>query len=157
MHLSRFCKKLSTDSSNVLSELANMMRTMTKSSKIELVIGEMHFALEDLQNALKSLPNHSISPPTETTVQDSCNTTTVKTNRKDNIVVPVVEIVPLVTIASLLIEVAARVQEIMESVNELASQAEFEQESTKGTDTNKSNHHNGDNQDNVTIATTGRV
>lgn len=157
MHLSRFCKKLSTDSSNVLCELVNMMRTMTKSSKIDLVIGEMHDALEDLQNALKSLPNHSISPPAETTVQGSCNTA-VKTNRKDNIVVPVVEIVPLVTIASLLIEIAARVQEIMESVNELASQAEFEPGSAKRTDTtNKSNHHNGNNQDNVTIATTEKV
>lgn len=156
MHLSRFCKKLSTDSSSVLSEVANVMRTMTKSSKIDLFVGEMHFALEDLQNALKSLPNHSISPPAGT-VQPSCNTT-VKTYRKPDIVVPVVEIVPLVTIASLLIEIAARVQEIMESVNELASQAEFEPGTTKTTDdTNKSNQHNGDNQDNVTIPTSGKV
>lgn len=141
-HLGRFCKKLSTNSSNVLDELANMMKTMTKSSKIDLLLEEMNSAVKDLQDALKSLPNQSISTP-EITVYKPSNNTTVKPYTKFNSI-PVVKIVPLITTASLLIEIASRVEEITESVNELANEAEFEPERIKKTNNDSPNQHSGD-------------
>ncbi|KAL3536682.1 hypothetical protein ACH5RR_000048 [Cinchona calisaya] len=140
-HLGGICKKLSSSSSDILKELAIMMRTMTKSSRIGLVVEEMNFSVEDLQNALKSLPNQSVSSP-EVTAADSCNDTEEGEPNTKPQIVPLMEIVPLVTAASLLIEIAAKVEGIVEATNHLASRAEFD---------------DGDSQDNVKLMTLQKV
>ena len=59
---------LSTNSSEVLKELVITMKTLTKSSKIDLLIGEMNLAVQKLQDSLNSLPN-SFSGPIVSTLQ----------------------------------------------------------------------------------------
>ena len=57
---------LSTNSSEVLKELVITMKTLTKSSKIDLLIGEMNLAIQKLQDSLNSLPNSFIGPTVST-------------------------------------------------------------------------------------------
>ncbi|XP_065638100.1 aluminum-activated malate transporter 10 [Quercus suber] len=65
-HLSDVCMVLSTNSSKVLKELVITMKTLTKSSKIDLLIGEMNLAVQKLQDSLNSLPNSFIGPTVST-------------------------------------------------------------------------------------------
>ena len=67
-HLSDVCMVLSTNSSEVLKELVITMKTLTKSSKIDLLIGEMNLAVQKLQDSLNSLPN-PFSGPIVSTLQ----------------------------------------------------------------------------------------
>ncbi|XWS32016.1 hypothetical protein CRYUN_Cryun23aG0124700 [Craigia yunnanensis] len=57
-HLSDKCLKVSSYSTNVLKELALTIKKMKKSSKIDFRVAEMNFAIQELQDALKSLPSH---------------------------------------------------------------------------------------------------
>lgn len=116
---------------------------MTKSSKMVLMIEEMNFLVQDLQNALKSLQNPSVST-TEVTAAAS-GSGTGEPNTKPHII-PLMEIVPLITAASLLIEIAARVEGIVEAITQLASQAEFEPKKRS------QSHNNGESQDNIKIS-----
>lgn len=110
-HFSNLCITLSVKSSAVLKQLVVSITTMQKSSRIDFMVEEMRSAVEDLQNALKSLSKQSTG--------DLITSTTV------------VEIVPLVTISSLLIEIAARTEKIAEAVEGLAEKAEFKVESAE--------------------------
>ncbi|KAL8494868.1 hypothetical protein ACS0TY_019149 [Phlomoides rotata] len=127
-HFSKFCTTLSTKSSAVLKQLVVSITTMKKSSKIDFMVEEMRSAVEDLQNALKSLskqPIQSMEPKTGDVVTSST-------------VVTLVEIVPLVTISSLLIEIAARTEKIAEAVERLAEKAEYKVESAEEMKKNQS-------------------
>ncbi|KAF6153670.1 hypothetical protein GIB67_000903 [Kingdonia uniflora] len=112
-HLSEVCMRLSSHSSNVLKELAQMTKSMKKSTKIDFAIGEMNGAVLDLQDALKSLPTQ-LTPPPQT------NTAVLAPTA-----VPLIEVAPLVTVASLLIEIASRVEGVFASVDELSRLANF--------------------------------
>ncbi|KAG8363240.1 hypothetical protein BUALT_Bualt19G0001600 [Buddleja alternifolia] len=118
-HFSKFCVELSSKSSAVLKELAVITNTMTKSSKIDFIVEEMNNAAQELQNAMKSLSKQPIA------------STVTKLGGSDAglDIVPLVEIVPLVTVSSLLIEIAARTENIAKAVNGLADIAEFRVES----------------------------
>ncbi|GJR27100.1 aluminum-activated malate transporter 10-like protein [Tanacetum coccineum] len=48
---------LSSSSSNVMRELANIVNTMTRSAKIDMAVEDMKNAVKELQNDLKSLPD----------------------------------------------------------------------------------------------------
>lgn len=85
------------------------------------MVEEMRGAVADLQNALKSLSKQPIQS-TEPKTGDLVTSPPVVT---------LVEIVPLVTISSLLIEIAARTEKIAEAVEELAQKAEFKVESAE--------------------------
>ncbi|XP_030969809.1 aluminum-activated malate transporter 10-like [Quercus lobata] len=65
-HLSDVCMVLSTNSSEVLKESVITMKTLTKSPKIDLLIGEMNLAVQKLQDSLNSLPNSFIGPTVST-------------------------------------------------------------------------------------------
>ncbi|GAY45747.1 hypothetical protein CUMW_091730 [Citrus unshiu] len=125
-HLNNICMRLSSSSSNVLQELAFALKTMKQSSKINLSVGEMNFAVQELKHALISLPNHNISikNPSPSTVEASgnCNTEPITSIRASS---SFMEILPLATLASLLIENAAKIEVIVNGVNELAVLAEF--------------------------------
>ncbi|KAK4476324.1 hypothetical protein RD792_015469, partial [Penstemon davidsonii] len=136
-HFSKFCIKLSSDASAVMKELAVVISTMTKSSKIDLMIEEMNSAVQQLQDAMKSLSKQPIAS----------SVTGIAT---------IVEIVPLVTASSLLIEIVARTENIAKAVNGLAEKAEFRVESdtkTKESQNQKviTEEHKGDKKTMMTL------
>lgn len=122
-HFSKYCIGLSSSSSDVLKEMAVIMNTMTKSTKIDLMVNEMNDAVQELQGVLKSLSKQPI-------IRDSKNGTGGG-NKSSTTMVRVMEIVPIVSISTLLIEIAARIEKGVEAINELANKAEFEEGTKK--------------------------
>ncbi|KAG6434244.1 hypothetical protein SASPL_105867 [Salvia splendens] len=114
-HFGNFCVRLSNKSSAVLKELAVVMSTMKKPTKIDFMVEEMKSAVQELENALKSLSKQPIQ--------------TAEAKAGD--VVTLVEVVPLVTVSSLLIEIAARTEKLAGAVNGVAEKAEFEVETSE--------------------------
>lgn len=98
---------------------------MTKSSKIDLMVEEMRSSVQELHAAMRSLSKQQIES-TEPKIGDLVNGT-----NGSPIIVTLVDIVPLVTVSSLLIEIAARTEKIAETVNGLAKKAEFKDESAE--------------------------
>lgn len=101
-HVSNACMELCLRSSEVLKELANCLKSMTKSSKLNYLIGDMNFAAQLLQDALNALPGQLIM------------------NRPS-----LLEVVPLVTMMSLLVEISTRIEVLADGVMEFAELAEF--------------------------------
>ncbi|PIN24540.1 hypothetical protein CDL12_02725 [Handroanthus impetiginosus] len=122
-HFSKFCIRLSATTSAVMKELAVSIRTMTKSLKIDHMVRELRNAVEELQNFLKSLSEQTISS-TEPKIPHS----DMGEGNESPTVVTLVEVLPLVTVSSLLIEIAARTEK-----NGLADKAKFRVESTEKT------------------------
>lgn len=102
--------RLSSQCSQVLKELAATMKTMRKYSTTDVLVGEMNFAVQELQNALKSLPNQLLQ---------------IGAKGEQTTTVPLIDILPLATAIFLLIEIAARIEGIVDAVDELADLAEF--------------------------------
>ncbi|KAL3737524.1 hypothetical protein ACJRO7_019120 [Eucalyptus globulus] len=123
-HLKGYLKHASmavcSHSCNVLRELSKSVKTTTKSSKLYLSVGEMKFALQELQNALKSLPTQLIL---EQVLASQANEN--KSTTKKECAPPVMEVIPLATLVSLLTEIVARIEEIVDGVIKLAELAEF--------------------------------
>lgn len=94
------------------------------------MVEEVRSAVQELQNALKSLSKQPIQS-TEPKTRDLVNG--VGEGNASPTVVTLVEIVPLVTVSSLLIEIAARTEKVVEAVNGLAEKAEFRVESAEET------------------------
>lgn len=91
---------------------------MKRSSQIDISIEEMNDAVQDLQENLKSLSCFLIEPKAlEATVENE--------NKEAILTVPLVEVLPLVSFASLLIEIAGRIEGLVKAVEELANLAEF--------------------------------
>ncbi|XP_026425342.1 aluminum-activated malate transporter 10-like isoform X2 [Papaver somniferum] len=119
-HLSNVCIRLSSHSSVVLRELTVMIKTMKKSSSIEISIGEMGSAVQELQHAMKCLP---IPPLLPLLVKSQTEITELSPATQAN--TPLMEVLNLVTITSLLVEISARIEDIVDAVNELASMTGF--------------------------------
>ncbi|KAI4364686.1 hypothetical protein MLD38_020743 [Melastoma candidum] len=101
-HLSDACMALCLHSSEVLKELATCLKSMTRSSKLSYLVEKMNFAVQELQEKLNALPGQLLE------------------NRPS-----LREVVPLVTMMSLLVEVATRIEVLADRVVELAELAEF--------------------------------
>lgn len=95
---------------------------MNKSSKVELSVGEMNSAVQELQNVMKSLQNQLVLSPLME--NETSNNDQGERNTKQNML-PLIEILPVATVASLLIEIAARIEGIVDEVDVLAVKAEF--------------------------------
>lgn len=102
--------RLSNASSGVMKELAVSMSSMKKPTRIDFMVEEMRSAVEELESALKSLSKQPILAAEGVTL---------------------VEVVPLVTVSSLLIEIAARTEKLAVAVNGVAEKAEFEVETAE--------------------------
>ncbi|XP_027364576.1 aluminum-activated malate transporter 10-like [Abrus precatorius] len=109
-NMSSICMKVGGNTGSVIRELASTIRNMTKSSKVDILVTEMNSAAEELRNLLKSNPN-LVNPPS---------------HNAEGIEIPLMEIIQVVTVASLLIEIVGRVEGIVKAVEELSHLAEFE-------------------------------
>ncbi|XP_077243108.1 aluminum activated malate transporter family protein [Tasmannia lanceolata] len=121
-YLSSACLRLSYNSSNVLRELAESTKNMRKSSSIDVLIEEMNSAIEDVQNALKSLPHQVIQPPPPPQIEAAEKE---KLQFIPTRSLPLIDVMPLATIVSLLIEIASRIEGIVDEVDELAGLVDF--------------------------------
>lgn len=117
-NFSDVCMGLTSHCSKVLKELAVSMKTMTKSPNTDLSVGEMNFSAQELQNALKSLPSPLLLPPLQK------NEATGEAATKQS-TLTLIDILPLATAISLLIEITTRIERIADEVDELATLAEF--------------------------------
>lgn len=106
-HLSGICLRLGSVSSSVIRELAITMKTMKKSPKIKHLMKEMKNSVQELYNEMLSL-QYLPAPPSSTEPM-----------------LPLVEVIPIATMASLLIEVAERIEAMAGATEELASLAKF--------------------------------
>lgn len=94
-HLAVFYIRLTSEASKVLKELANSFKTMRRSSSVDHLLEDMKTTADELQNALSCLPQEATAL--------------------------IVETLPLITVASLLIEISQRVQGVVDAVREITS------------------------------------
>ncbi|KAL8138396.1 hypothetical protein V2J09_004397 [Rumex salicifolius] len=115
------CLKVSSCSSKVLKELAGVIRAMKKSPKIEILVSEMNFAVQQLQNALKTLPKEFaqpiIHPPIEPEYRADING---EQTEKKTPSVSLFEALPMAALVALLTETVSRIEDIIDEVNDLA-------------------------------------
>lgn len=111
--------KLSSDASKVLKELSSSISLMKTSPSIDLLVREMNGSALELQNALSSLPDQLTQMMYSKPIIES-----EEGNRK-NTAIPLMDAMPLMTMTSLLIELTARIQGLVEAVGTLAKLASF--------------------------------
>ncbi|KAF4389465.1 hypothetical protein G4B88_006524 [Cannabis sativa] len=143
--LSNICLEVSSNSTSVMKELATILKTMKKSSRLDFLVEQMNTSVEELQNDLKSLPG--VSTPLPLPLPEN-STPKLEANDDDSsnvaasvpVSVPLMEIIPLVTLTSLLIEITVRIKSTVKSVEKLADLAHFQpmtDEKLKKSDNNK--------------------
>ncbi|KAJ4711827.1 putative Aluminum activated malate transporter family protein [Melia azedarach] len=128
-HLSNTCLKVSSTSSRVIKELANAIKTMKKSSTVELLVGEMNTAVKELQNDLKSLSG--LCNPTQQSEAATPENKKTEKISKQMATIPLMGMISMVTFASLQIEIALRIESLVEAVEELGELAKFEHAENK--------------------------
>lgn len=121
--LSSTCITISSNSSTVIREIVKTMKTMKKSSSADLLISEMNESVQELQKELRCLSCVLPDPEAAQTAKDNENKKTAKKSA-----IPLMEIIPMVTFASMLMEITVRIVSLTEVVSELADLAEFEVE-----------------------------
>ncbi|KAF8107150.1 hypothetical protein N665_0126s0067 [Sinapis alba] len=127
-HFREACTKLSSSSSKILRELADMLKNTRRSSKMDFLVFDMNSAVQELQETLKTVPIKANRPKEEEVPSDEDN------NGDKTILMSLHEVLPVATLVSLLIENAARIQTTVEAVDELANLADFKQDSKKKTE-----------------------
>ncbi|KAF7810506.1 aluminum-activated malate transporter 10-like [Senna tora] len=127
-HISGVSLKLSAKCGSVIREVANTIRNMTKSSRVDTLVGEMNSAAQELQDVLKSYPIIMLKNIQPVAVHDGDDGIAAAAKTPPPPAPPplgLMELVQLVTVASLLIEIVARVEAIVNAVQQLADSAHF--------------------------------
>ncbi|KAK4728942.1 hypothetical protein R3W88_021930 [Solanum pinnatisectum] len=119
--LTNTCQQVSSSTSEILKELALNMKTMRKSSRMDMLIQEKSNAIQELETLMERLSGLLIIQPKND--QEKPVIRTSSTN-----VIPLVEIIPTATFASLVIEIATRIEGVVDVVEELSKLAKFKLE-----------------------------
>ncbi|KAG5593467.1 hypothetical protein H5410_043981 [Solanum commersonii] len=119
--LTNSCQQVSSSTSEILKELALNMKTMRKSSRMDMLIQVKSNAIQELETLMEQLSGLLIIQPKND--QEKPVTRTSSTN-----VIPLVEIIPTATFASLVIEIAMRIEGVVDVVEELSKLAKFKLE-----------------------------
>lgn len=131
-HFGEACMKLSSASSKILRELADMMKNTRKSSKMDFLVFDMNSAVQELQETLKTVPIETNKPEEKEAPSEEDNDK--GDNSEDSTMsMSLHDVLPVATLVTLLIENAARIQTTVEAIEELANLADFEQDSKKKT------------------------
>lgn len=116
---------------------------MKKSTKIDFLVSNMNIAVQELQNAIKSLPSTQMEVSLseqdhqEANNEDHHKATTAAT------IPPLMELLPLATLVSLLIETTSRIEHVVNAVETLANVADYDSEDEKKKPSSSDNHdHN---------------
>ncbi|XP_022158799.1 aluminum-activated malate transporter 10 isoform X2 [Momordica charantia] len=126
-------KALSSCCSKVFKELSTVIKTMKKSNKIDFEVSDMNFAVQELQNTIKSLPMAvSLAEPNGANGEAT--------------IPPLMELLSLATLVSLLIETASRIEHVVNAVEKLADVAKFdfaddEKKKSNPSSDNRDHHH----------------
>lgn len=120
-HLSKVCTNLSLECSKVLKEAANSIKTMKASSVIEVMVADMNYAVEGVHDALRTLPQAAGAAADHSTDQEKEQVISAAPAP----VMLLMEALPLVSVSSLLIEISARIEEVVDAVEDLAELAGF--------------------------------
>lgn len=123
-HLRDVCMRLSLSSSKVLKEISSSVKSMKESRSIQVLVGEMNDAVEELQVALRSLPKQLTQSPPPPAAAEAA--TIEKRHCVPATTISLMEVMPLFTAVSLLIEVSERVGGVVDAVGTLATLACFE-------------------------------
>lgn len=99
-HLADAYLKLSSDSAKVLKELAISFKSMRKPSSVDYLVKDMKNTADELQSALSSVPHEAT--------------------------VLIMETLPLIAVASLLIEISQRVEGVAVATKEVTGLPCFE-------------------------------
>ena len=119
--------KLGANCASVIRELATTIRKMKKSSKLDILVTQMNSAAQELRSLLNSYPN-LVNAPSHNAKISTQTETASPDDQAAKIEIPLMEIIQVVTVASLLIEIVARVEGIVENVEELSVLANFQAE-----------------------------
>nr|GMC84908.1 aluminum-activated malate transporter 10 [Ipomoea batatas] len=132
--VSEECRRVCSTSAKVLRDLTKLMKSTTKSSIQDILVHDMNSAVEALQLAFKTLPSQSLTT-TQVEAHQKPSSDHMKQETKsssdDHDLVHLMEIAQLSTVASLLVEIAARIEGVVKEVNHLANLAGFRAQSNK--------------------------
>nr|XP_016513837.1 PREDICTED: aluminum-activated malate transporter 10-like [Nicotiana tabacum] len=118
--LTNTCQRVSSSTAEILRELAMNMKTMRKSSRIDILVQEKNSTIQELETQLKQASGLLIVPKGAKNEKDE-EKPVVRTSN----VIPMVEIIPAATFASLVIEIATRIEGVVDAVEELSKMAKF--------------------------------
>ncbi|MED6157760.1 hypothetical protein PIB30_026289 [Stylosanthes scabra] len=127
--LSSISVKLGSKSAEVIREVATTMRNMRKSSKVDMLVVEMNNAAQELRDLLNNSHSNNllVIPQKPPTTEDDQEVGPVVVELNNMMMIPVMEIIQVVTVASLLIETVSRVEDIVKTVDELSHLAKFKE------------------------------
>ncbi|KAF0934312.1 hypothetical protein E2562_024801 [Oryza meyeriana var. granulata] len=100
------CTRLASQCSRVLKEASSSVAAMTGPKTLDFAVADMNTAVHELQGDLRALPPVLALEPAEMSLMDA---------------------MPLFTVASLLIEISARTEGVVDAVETLATLANFKQ------------------------------
>ncbi|KAJ8527052.1 hypothetical protein K7X08_029529 [Anisodus acutangulus] len=123
--LTNTCQQVSSTAAEILKELALIMKTMRKSSRMDMLIQEKNNAIQDMETLMEQLSGLLILPKVVKNEKDDQEKPIIRTSTT---VIPLVEIIPTATFASLVIEIATRIEGVVDAVEELSKMAKFKLE-----------------------------
>lgn len=155
-NLSSISVKVGTNAASVIRELAITIRSMKKSYKLDNLVVEMNNAAQELRNLLKSSYPNLVIPSSHNNNDAKLGAQTeeeaiispaggeVGAAKMEAPVLLLMEIVQVAAVVSLLIEIVARVEDIVKAVAELSDLAEFQPPAKSMCD--KSKQHTADSK-----------
>lgn len=132
--LTNTCQQVSSSTAEILKELALNMKTMRKSSRMDMLLQEKNSAIRELETLMEQLSGLLIQPKWAKNEKDDQEKPVIKTSTN---VIPLVEIIPTATFASLVIEIATRIEGVVDAVEELSKMAKFKLEDAEMIKQNK--------------------